>query len=758
MRKRDLLLSVFLAFFIFIVGFGVMNIFWAFSSKQEGLLGLYDYKAATIGDGICFPILVGTLLYTVKKSNILNKRQHILCNILGFLMLCLGILIQISWLWDNNITTNWTIPYKHHFNAAGWYHAFFFALMFGVLGILFSKLYLIRILSRNTQNEMGSEDKINCFLIWFSGSFFLLLHIYDDYKEKFNVIILLQLSALVIFIFVIILNGITIKKLIKEEILSILSAILSALGLSLAISGSIGTLSILAITGFFLSFAYVSQDGNNLLTIIVNTIYISFPAFSLYLALSSVKMQIAMAPVFVLAIIAPYIIAQMQKKNISEERCREVNKYIFDGIILGLVVTTTIILFEIYIDNLKVATGFISLIVELVTATYAKSSVEKNFEFLKNIEDKRRDLKGSSEYFKKLITHKIISYLLIVMVGVGAILYLMLMLSSYVELESFWDIDGFVLQCEEIFILFAFLMVLLILLFAKNISNKGVKRRYIILNFFLFSIGYILLAAVLFFFRQPFVFDGNITIYFSAFMILGSSFMVTESFYSNLVGIRGIQKNNFIIIASVIIYIGNVLTISIALLPVADLQGNRSSELIYILVSIIGCLISILIMPILIGKSVRCEIPDVQIATTSVLGGIAQNGFLIWILVLLGGVVPVYFSSISKDTIYLFCGVISIIYSIYWPFSYCIRNNVEHLQKRIEEYSNYGEQANKDMVYFQLKKLAKHLKRQNIATFIALLCYSLVPLCMEIAREKRTTGQVKGILKRYIPDTNVNRN
>lgn len=61
------------------------------------------------------------------------------------------------------------------------------------------------------------------------------------------------------------------------------------------------------------------------------------------------------------------------------------------------------------------------------------------------------------------------------------------------------------------------------------------------------------------------------------------------------------------------------------------------------------------------------------------------------------------------------------------------------------------------MMYSQLEKLAKHLKRQNIATFIALLWYCLVPLLLEMASEKRTTGQVKGILKKYIPDTNIDR-
>lgn len=756
-RGKELYIGIFSGIFIFIIGFGMMNIFWIFSLKQDGLPGLYDYTAATIGDGLCFPVLVGALLYNVLKNNILNRRQHIVTNIFGITMTLIGILVQISWLRDDNIKLNWTIPSPHHFNVAGWYHAFFFALMFGIFGTLLSKMYLIRVISRNKQRQIGSIEKINCFLIWFSGSFFLLLHFFDDYKEKYDIVVLLEVCALIIFIFAVCLNGITIKKIMLEEVIGVFSGVLSALGLSITISGNINGLSILIISSFFLAFAYVFQCRNDLTTVIVNCILISFPMFSLNLALSSMEKRLSLIPIFVLTIVAPCIIAQIQKKNMPKEIHREINKYIFDGTAFSVLLSFTIVFFELNIDNLEIITGPISLLVELAVATYAKSSIKKNFEYLKTIEDSRKNFRKAPDYVKILTDQKIKSYLLIVMVGVGAFIYLLLMLSSYIELKFFWNMNDFVLYREEIILVAGLLMVILVSLFVKNISGREIQKSHSMLIFILFVIAYLLLTVTIYCFRRPFVFDNNVTLYFSIFMIFGSSFMVTESFYSNLVGIRGIEKNSHVIIASGIIFVGNISAIAVSLLPTADLRGNRSSDLIFVFISVVGCLMATLLFPLLMGKIVQCEIPDMQIATTRPLGGITQNGFLVWILVLLGGVIPVYFSAISKNTIYLACGIISISYNIYWPLCYCMRNNVEHLKKRIRENLNDGNQSENNMVYFQLSRLAKHLKRQNIATFIALLCYCLVPLCIEMAAEFRAHGEIKGLLKKYIPDIKIDR-
>lgn len=378
--------------------------------------------------------MIAALIYFTETNDILSKRHNILCGVVGIITALLGSAIQISWLQNDNIITNWTIPYKHYFNAAGWYHAFFFIFMFGIFGALLFKFLFTRTISARPKYEINNAKKVNYFLIWFSGCWFLLLYIIDDYQEKYNITLLLQLTALALLIIIIFFNAATAKTIIIEETVCIFSAVLSALGISIALSGSINGLSISAITGFMLSFSYI-YHGKSLSAVIANGILISFPVFSLNLALSAVEKNKLISPVFILAVAAPYAIAQIQKNENPIKLSREINKYIFDGTVLELMISTTIILFEVYKEHLEVASSIICLAVDLIAVTYVKSSIEKNFDYLKFVEDKRYS--QISEYNKKFLNQKIITYLLIVMVGMGAFSYLLLMLSSYIGLKIF---------------------------------------------------------------------------------------------------------------------------------------------------------------------------------------------------------------------------------------------------------------------------------------------------------------------------------
>lgn len=107
---------------VFLLGFASMNIWWNVLPRNAELHGLYYYKAATWGDGICLPLLTGALYYIckyVRKSD--NKKGY---SIIGVFTGLLGFGVQVSWLLDNNIVLNWTIPKVHYFNVAGFWHAF----------------------------------------------------------------------------------------------------------------------------------------------------------------------------------------------------------------------------------------------------------------------------------------------------------------------------------------------------------------------------------------------------------------------------------------------------------------------------------------------------------------------------------------------------------------------------------------------------------------------------------------------------------
>lgn len=758
-NTKNLFISIISAFVIFIIGFGVIRTLWEILPKKSNLLGFYDYKAATLGDGLCLPILIGSLVYYVKNNNILRKKQLIFSFIFGSITALIGFLIQMSWLYDNNISTNWTIPYPHHFNIAGWYHAFFFTTMFGLLGILLCQMCIIRFSLRNADNTLCHSEKLAIFLIWFSGSFFLLLHILDDYKDKFNLFPLLLLSSLVILVFAIIIFWITKLKFIFEEILCIISGISTAFGFALTINFSKTKLELFALIGFFLAFAYIPHISDSFTVILIESCLITLPILSLNLALASMRYCSYMIPFLFFLIIIPFIIAQSQKRfQHNDTNSNEINKHILEGLLLEILTSVTIILLKIDISNYS---SIINFILGLAEATIVKSSIEKNFELVKKTENSRKIItKESFEFIEtKLKTIKTTSYFLIIMVGFGALLYLILTLSSYIKLKEFIFAKDFTIQNKYSVLFFISLTTSLILLYI--IKNKSIEQNSIFLYkfaiIFLFTIAYIMLGINIYFLRSPYIIEIDFTNICMIFMVFGSSYMIAENFYSNLIGIRGIKSNIYIKICTGIIFSGNLFVITLSLLAPMNSQNCRSSELVYVLISTIGCLISTLLLPVLIGTIIRCKIPEVQIATTTPIGGIIQNGFLAFILIFLGGEIPIYFISICKKTSDMSQGIILLIHNIYWPLTYCMHNNVEHLSKRTEEFFSSINTLNRDdkkIISMQYNGLINHLRRQNIATFVALLFYSVISALIEIITYIHNNGSAKNFIQKYIPPKN----
>lgn len=156
---KTLIKSIVSGGLIFILGFGIMNIFWYFDIKDTSILGLYDFRAATVGDGICLPFIVGSALYYILSNKPLHGqiKERKTSFRVGIIMAIIAICVQASWLISDKTVPNWTIPYVHYFNAAGWYHAIFFVFMFFIIGFLLSRIWLIR---HKNQNEKTSIENI----------------------------------------------------------------------------------------------------------------------------------------------------------------------------------------------------------------------------------------------------------------------------------------------------------------------------------------------------------------------------------------------------------------------------------------------------------------------------------------------------------------------------------------------------------------------------------------------------------------------
>jgi hypothetical protein len=107
---------------MFAAGFGAMNLFWRFGTWRRDVPGLWDYRSATIGDGILLPIAAGLLVTAGDQLRPASGEMRAVsaATVTGVLV---AAVLQWVALRDNNPQPNWTLPAPHTLNIAGWYHA-----------------------------------------------------------------------------------------------------------------------------------------------------------------------------------------------------------------------------------------------------------------------------------------------------------------------------------------------------------------------------------------------------------------------------------------------------------------------------------------------------------------------------------------------------------------------------------------------------------------------------------------------------------
>ncbi len=181
---------------VFTLGFGVMFVLWILFKNSNNLftylpfgisylendtVGFYDYKAATWGDALCLPMIVCLFtIFLLKNAFSENKKKAPrIAFVIGGLV---GSAFQGFWLWDDKTQKNWSIPNKHVFNIAGWWHSIFFIIIFGLIAYFLVASWLV-IKDKKTSD---SADNILWGGILLSGGLFLFLHFYDDYNSTIS--------------------------------------------------------------------------------------------------------------------------------------------------------------------------------------------------------------------------------------------------------------------------------------------------------------------------------------------------------------------------------------------------------------------------------------------------------------------------------------------------------------------------------------------------------------------------------------------
>lgn len=113
-------------------GFVPMYGFWVSGTHPEGVLGLFDYWSATLGDAIVLPALSASLVAANRK--LLPVSGNLPATVGLVAGAAIGAASQLIWLLDSAPQLNWTIPEPHQFTIAGWWHAGFVVSYAGFIG------------------------------------------------------------------------------------------------------------------------------------------------------------------------------------------------------------------------------------------------------------------------------------------------------------------------------------------------------------------------------------------------------------------------------------------------------------------------------------------------------------------------------------------------------------------------------------------------------------------------------------------------
>lgn len=140
---------------VFLLGFGVMNLFWFTGTWNPELYGLYFFKSATFGDAVILPLIIYYSLHIVHLHKFTFK-QALAVILAGFIGLSVGIFSQYQWITSETTVLNWTIPEPHIFNAAGWYHAVFLCAMVAIFAALSIAVLICAVTSKKHKTPFNS--------------------------------------------------------------------------------------------------------------------------------------------------------------------------------------------------------------------------------------------------------------------------------------------------------------------------------------------------------------------------------------------------------------------------------------------------------------------------------------------------------------------------------------------------------------------------------------------------------------------------
>lgn len=712
-----------------IMGFGAMYFFWTRLGTTENLPGFFDYHTAIYGDGLCLPVLIASLVAFLKQNKGIYKEKLKQCKNFSGIFLLIGILIQASWIISDRTTLNWTIPEKHCFNIAGWYHAVFFSVMFGIVAYMMAKLWYV--IKKKSRGYSWFEKNLLLLCVT-AFTLFLLFFVSDEYTAYTkNGFLYLGIGSLLLGIIWRLLLSLN-RKVLSEIMFSVPLGILAAFGIFFELLNDGNGNIVFALAGALYTYCLWKAKNYTIRQTVFLCLYMAITSYGIFYRLSA-RLDIMYAGCILILLLLMLIVYNKYNTEFSqmggmksEDNIWKINNI---GIaIIGVYIWLCTFMKTLYGEILKnIFIGAITLIFQI--------GIVQIFEGVFQAEDSKNNGRITKEDFK---IRKGFLYTQII-AGIIAIGFLL----------GSWLLNTAVAYNREIQIGKLYVgkgstnCILLILFLIFGIAwvdrkKKAISRK---ITFVLTTGAYLFLIADSFLYLQS-VFIETINmqslfmIIISFFVDVGAAGLLQHGYEMNLVTLRELKGDDKAINKRKreIHYLSYVMGVGIFMLSfMASIILVVNTTWMTVIFCCIQMVLACEVLPLLSAWVMCIEYTESKVVPNSPMGGVAQDGLMIFLLVIFGLGLPCIYCDISnpgnmfisfdKNSPEWLMGTVNrvtemavlILYAIL-PVKFCLKNNLRHLTQQYEVAEKQGEMK-------IWNKLHKCLNVQSKQAAFALLPY-----------------------------------
>lgn len=764
--QRPFVVAALVSVAVFAAGFFALNLFWLCDFKSPDLPGLYDYYAATWGDGLFLPIGAGALaFYLCNNKDMIGGKHFVGAAIASIVGGLLGAVTQASWLANPDIAPNWTIPEAGHFAPSGWYHAAFFVLASAFYCGSLLLFLLVKLKKRNRDylaTGAGAET-----LIWIAAFGYLSMHLIDDYSSypAISVAFLFLLVGCAAAGAFCLLMGAR-QRHFLWEFCCFLPGILLGVGVLVFVRTS--SFSLLAEAVYGLSFvaimltAFIPSTSESKARMVFR-LFAMIPVLTglalATLGVTSLAMTDAtiwywycfLALCFVL--FALYVVASNNYAGSPKKTYRK-----------SLIVALIAALYTLFLSQpadieavFEIAIGGFSFSQELSTGELITNALlfsvlvslcvwhAKSFvQYLKEIEDD-----GANRSKETIQRIQVMFYIQLALMAIGLLVFLLLSkLSLSLFDASFWRLLAPSFNEERVYLLWGalvFLCMALWMLMRKRAKSVGIGLFSLALIVGIYA-GIIVSAGHA---RVPVVMDW--WSFFALFVCIGAPLLVGESFLSNCVLLRGRELSYYDVALASLIAVGCALLSMSVVLPTLGAGSMFLPTIVSPGISALAILFSYVIVPVICATRYN-DVQDEkqQLVFNTPVAGVLQNGVAATVVVVFLGVFPLEIY-LANASLFMAILMIALLVVLKIPrFCFPLEKNAEFLQERIEDVE-CNKVASKEEALNELSALSLHFQRQALITSFALLPWSVAMVCAYAVKGKgylRTRINVDGVLKR----------